>query len=304
MKKEIAEKLYKRLKELFNDLPKAGNGAYRGYIKVEVGNNLTEILKFLSKEEIEFKNLKKESIDQEITDLFRILPYTSSDKVSGYININVGKKIKELLDKITDNEIIPLINSTEKTQIDNIAITSLYSNSFFSPNSPIRKISEVCQSISQNGYNEQLLKAIPNVNLQNLEGITLLTQAVQKNNKEMVKYLINNCSADIDARNSDFTTPLHHAIAKNDIDMVQFLLDMKADPQAYAPEPDKINTPFAFALENNNDTIIKVFFKKIRENNTNDIEDIRELVDQFNKLDLFNEEKPEKNISSILAKIN
>jgi len=288
MKKDIAENLYKRIKETSNDLPKSGSGEYRGYLKVEVGNSLKEILDFISNEEIKFEYLDKGKIKQEINLLFSILPSNSSGKLSGYLNVEAGKGIKTFLDNVTNKEIIPSISPEKKKNIDSIARSALLSNSLFSSNSPKRKISECCHSITQSSYNKISLNNISDVNLQNLEGITLLTRAVQEKNKELADHLISQCKADVDARNANFMTPLHYAIASNNVDMVKFLLEKGADPQAYAPEPEKINTPLACAFEQGNEDIIKILLERIKENvNDEDIGSLSDLAEQFNKLNLL-----------------
>lgn len=107
-----------------------------------------------------------------------------------------------------------------------------------------------------------------------------MTVAVQKKNKELINYLLDECSAEIDARNIDFTIPLHYAIASENVSMVKFLLRKKADPQAYAPEPEKINTPIAWAFECGNKYIIKILLKNIKDNvHSDNIDALHELAD-------------------------
>lgn len=140
MEKDLAERLYRRLKGLSNDLPQDVHGRYRGYLNWEVGKNLMEIITFLQQEST-FSHLKKE-----IENLLSILPHMNPGKINGYMNTDTGSKLFNLIDEILTQ--IP-ISLEEKERIDQIARLALISNGVFSVNSPKRKISEFCHSIGE-----------------------------------------------------------------------------------------------------------------------------------------------------------
>ncbi len=172
MEKNLAQKLYRRLKGLGNDFPKDMNGMYRGYLDFKVSNNLTEIFDFLLKEENTFSYLKKK-----IENLLSILPHNHSAKVHGYMNTDTGVKLFNLIEEILT--FIP-ISQEEKDEINLIAESKSISNCIFSVNSSQSKISRFCFSMTRTDYDPIILNDIVDINSQNFEGITILTVAVQK----------------------------------------------------------------------------------------------------------------------------
>lgn len=159
----------------------------------------------------------------------------------------------------------------------------------FTPNNPKRIITAMCHSIGRSEYNKELLNRIVDINLQGLDGNTVLTIAVVNSNKELVNYLIDECNANIDGRNHDFTTPLHHAIYLESVDMIKLLLEKGADLQAYAPEPEVVDTPIACAFENGNKILIEILIEFLLDDDPDDIGFLYELAHRFNRIDLFEE---------------
>ena len=290
MREDLANKLYRRLKELYNQLPKGVDGKYRGYINSEVGNNIKEILDFICRDEVELEYMNKDKIKEQINNILSILPRNSTGKISGYMNYSVGSEVDKLINEVIVTEITPSISPEEKIKIDEIARSINLSCGLFSINSPKRKVSEFCHTIERRSYDRSLLDAIDDINLQSLEGITVLSQAVQKKNRTLIDYLINERKADINARNLDYTTPLHYAIFSNSSIMVKFLLKRGADAQAYAPEPDRINTPLICAFEKGDEDVITVLLENISTDiDSNDIEGLYNLGEEFNQVDLVQE---------------
>lgn len=286
MKEILAQKLYCRLKELLNQLPKNIDGKYRGYINLEAGSNLQEICAFLVKEEVKLDHLGKKDLNDEIENLLAILP-RHSGKINGYIDSHLGDKIKNMIDELIIHEIIPSISPKDKDRIDLIAVSALSPINFLL-NGPRAKISEFCCSIKKKSYDYALLNSINHINLTDFYGLTILTRAVQKQNTELINYLIDKCQADVNGRNLDFTVPLHYAISSNKIDMVKLLLEKNADPLAYAPEPEKIDTPLAHAFEEKNKGIIKILLHNVKQKvDSDEISHLRELADEFGFFDLF-----------------
>ncbi len=116
MRKDLAERLSKELKELSNELPKNKDGKYAGYINTILGSNLKEILDLL-KEEIQLEYLDKKSLNKQVDELLQILPRAKSGKINGYITLATGEKIKTLIDDLISKEISPTMDSQGKNTV-------------------------------------------------------------------------------------------------------------------------------------------------------------------------------------------
>ena len=102
----------------------------------------------------------------------------------------------------------------------------------------------VSQSSEISSYSKDLIEAIKNNDLSYIKGIkengeldvekgytdscyTLLHFAAKNGKLEIVKYLIEECEANVDSENCDESTPLHQAIKGRNIDIVKYLIEEK-----------------------------------------------------------------------------
>lgn len=166
----------------------------------------------------------------------------------------------------------------------------------FSPNNPKMVISKICHSITYKDYDQDSLSRVADINLQNLHGRTLLTTAVSFLNEDLVIYLIDKCNANINARNHDFTTALHSAISSEDIDIIILLLEKGADLWAFAPQPEISDSPIIYAFECGNNSIIQILLKYIIQHNPENITELYELAERFNKINLLERQCHKKGV--------
>ncbi|XP_057325156.1 putative ankyrin repeat protein RF_0381 isoform X2 [Microplitis mediator] len=107
-----------------------------------------------------------------------------------------------------------------------------------------------------------------NLNILNSDGHTPLSVAVQNQNVDMVKYLLDH-GVDINAKNyienRYVWTALHIAVEINDANMVQFLLDYENCDIVAKTESNL--TPLYIATYSNNLAIIKKLLRKIAQHN-------------------------------------
>jgi len=102
------------------------------------------------------------------------------------------------------------------------------------------------------GIKSRKIDIKPIVNITYEKGMTPLMIAVEKNNIEMVAYLLSQ-DADINAQNDEGMTPLMMAVKNQNIDMVEYLLSHDADINAINKNSQK-----AMNIAKNNENIVKM----------------------------------------------
>ena len=121
----------------------------------------------------------------------------------------------------------------------------------------IQKIKEFPHKNSFNSNNQDKEKE---------NGNTVLHYACQRNNANIVKYLVE-LTNDINAKNNDMQTPLHIASKNNYLDICSILVENGAMINIY----DKYKkTPIHIACENNFSEIIKLFYDIFIETDTDE----------------------------------
>lgn len=89
-------------------------------------------------------------------------------------------------------------------------------------------------------------------------------QAVQHNNVDDLKKLINDGRADVNARNSDGFTALHFAVKNNNKHVVHYLLNKSADPTLVS---NKGNTPLHTAATMGHADLASLLLDHVQQNN-------------------------------------
>ncbi|CAN7936922.1 unnamed protein product, partial [Ixodes hexagonus] len=103
-----------------------------------------------------------------------------------------------------------------------------------------------------------LLNAKAFVNVRSQKGLTPLHLAAEKGYANLVRNLVAEHKAMLDALSLSKKTPLHLAAAEGRLEVCKILLDLKADTNAL---DDQGQTPMMLAIENDHSEVVKLFLR-------------------------------------------
>ncbi|XP_075545338.1 no mechanoreceptor potential C [Dermacentor variabilis] len=103
-----------------------------------------------------------------------------------------------------------------------------------------------------------LLSAKAFVNVRSQRGLTPLHLAAEKGYATLVRKLVTEHGAILDALSLNKKTPLHLAAAEGRLDVCKILLELKADTNAL---DDQGQTPMMLAIENDHSEVVKLFLR-------------------------------------------
>ncbi|KAH6936882.1 hypothetical protein HPB50_024045 [Hyalomma asiaticum] len=103
-----------------------------------------------------------------------------------------------------------------------------------------------------------LLNAKAFVNVRSQRGLTPLHLAAEKGYATLIRKLVTEHGAMLDALSLNKKTPLHLAAAEGRLDVCKILLELKADTNAL---DDQGQTPMMLAIENDHSEVVKLFLR-------------------------------------------
>ncbi|WP_342255471.1 ankyrin repeat domain-containing protein [Spiroplasma endosymbiont of Poecilobothrus nobilitatus] len=272
--KNIQEKIFNKNQTInWNDYTSQLRGDWKKYseqfnkFRIEIWNELNEFKKILN-----FINDSKYEINEFIT---KILDDNNAEKWNEILKIAQETNLIQKINKydLDNKQTIIFLLSIKK---DNITWKKRLDKLF-----PLKKWKEI-----EFGYFKLLhvtilqrnldltkllinIDAVTDVNIQDKNILNPLYFAIETENIEIIKLLIDN-GADVNLRDKNDLTPLHFAIETENIEIIKLLIDNGADPN-FLDCNNSFISPLHYAIIKNKKEMIKVLLKskKIKNNINN-----------------------------------
>lgn len=171
------------------------------------------------------------------------------------VSMNVNEKeIVELIDRVLEETYKSLLNIKNNEGITVLDLaTNVGKKKVFSR---LVQDSTILHEAVNKDNIEMVKLLVENgvdVNKENEYSYTPLHLAVEKNNIEIVRFLVEN-KANVNSENEYSSTPLHLAVSKNNIEMVRLLVENGADVNK---ENENSNTPLHLAVDKDNIEMVR-----------------------------------------------
>lgn len=229
-------------------LPKTSHGSRRGYLKKDVG---LQVSRFLEEFKPWLENLKRVTSDREgihdlecyYLDLVRMLPRNASNEIMGYLTVDAGKAfldLKEWLDWYIaqDDSPRPLSHSSVvdyggffvlkgKVDLNKLAVANDIHALVSSDSGTPDQLRELGEKI-----NEYHPKHPGLFGYQDARGFRVISMLIQAGDEHFLAALFGKIdpSGHINAVNEDLTTPLYQALARGDVGIIELLFKYGAKP--------------------------------------------------------------------------
>jgi ankyrin repeat protein len=165
-----------------------------------------------------------------------------NERITKFRNLDSEKKKKVILHLIINNDNIGFI----KDVLENIEeLDPEIKNEAFLNAGTIEMI-------------ELFIKNNVNVNFKDFNGFTALMKAILNDKIDIVRFLVEECKAEVDIQNNNGQTPLMYAISKQNIEIVKLLVNKGAD--IYKNDING-NTPLKYAEETGNQELVEFLNK-------------------------------------------
>lgn len=292
------KELQESAESILKMLPKAPLGSIRGYLKKDVG---LQVSRFLEQFKPWLDNLKRVTPEQEgihdlegyYLDLLRLLPSNASNDIMGYLTVDAGKAfldLKEWLDWyiVQGDSPRPLSHSSVveyggffvskgKVDLNKLAVANDIHALVSSDSGTPDQLRELGEKID-----EYYPKHPGLFGYQDARGFSVISMLIQVGDEHFLAALFGKIdpSGHINAVNEDLTTPLYHAVARGDLGVINLLLDRGATAELL-----ERHTPLSEALYDTPTEKVKDVIKCLQSSGTDLMAEATEqLTDRLGQL--------------------